>query len=64
MKIISRGAGEQIVIDDHITVTIQQIDDGKVVLSIASSQNKTAYREEIITLKNDEQAPSFQNMTQ
>jgi hypothetical protein len=43
---------------------VLKIDDGKVVLSIVSSQDEIAYREEIITLKNDKQAPSFQNMTQ
>lgn len=63
MKIISRGVGEQIIIDEHLTVTIQQIDEEKVVLSISSSKDASSYREEVITLKNDQQAASFEIMT-
>jgi len=64
MKMISRGVGEQIVIDGHITVTVQKIDEEKIVLAIASSRNAPPYREEIISLKSDEQSPTFQVVTQ
>lgn len=63
MKIISRSVGEQIVIDDHITLTIQEINDDKIVLSMSSSRNTSPGQEEIFTLQIDEQTPSFQFMT-
>jgi len=63
MKIISRGVGEQIVVDDHITVTVQKIDKEKLVLSIASLQNSPPYREVTISLNNGEPIPSLLTMT-
>ncbi len=59
MKIISRTVGEQFVVDDHITVTVQKIDKEKLVLSIASLKNSPPYREVTISLKNGEPVPSL-----
>ncbi len=63
MKIISRGVGEQIVVDDHITVTVLKIDKEKLVLSIASLKNSPPYREVTISLENGEPIPSLLAMT-
>ncbi len=63
MKIISRSVGEQIIVDDHITVTVQKIDREKLVLSITSPKNLPPYREVTISLDSGEQIPSLLSMT-
>lgn len=63
MKIISRGVGEQIVIDDHITVTVLEIDDHQIVLSISSLYDSPPYREVTVSLDDDRQISSLQSMT-
>ncbi len=65
MKIISRGVGEQIVVDEHITVTVKKIEKENLVLSIASPQLLPSYREVTISLDGDqgETLPSLLTMT-
>lgn len=53
MKFISRQAGEKILIDGHITVTVKSIESDRIVLSIESPRHQPPYREETILLNSD-----------
>jgi len=56
MKILSRGAAERIVVDDHIIVTVKSIEADSVVLALESTDNAFPYREETIRLGTGEES--------
>jgi carbon storage regulator len=53
---LSRKLGEQIVINDHIVVTVVRVDNGQVRLGIEAPREIPVFREEI--------APRLRNLGQ
>jgi len=51
MKIVTRGVGEKIIIDGHLTVTVKQIEADQIVLAIESTRDHPPYREHVIALE-------------
>jgi carbon storage regulator len=51
MHVISRRENEGIVIDNRIIVTILEVDEDHVRLSIESPNEEPNYREEVISLE-------------
>lgn len=47
MLILSRKLGEQIRINDNVTLTVKEIRKGRVVLGIEAPQTVSVYRQEI-----------------
>lgn len=58
MKIVSRGVGEKIIIDGHLTVTVKRIEADQIVLAIESTRDVPPYREVIIASEDAHSVPS------
>jgi len=48
MLVLSRKLGEKIVINDNITITVIDIDRGKIRLGIEAPRNIPVYRQELL----------------
>ena len=48
MLVLSRKLGEQVVIDDHIVVTVVRLEKGQVRLGIEAPREIAIFREEIV----------------
>lgn len=51
MLVLSRKLGEKIVIGDNITITVVDIDRGKIRLGIEAPRDVPIYREELLPVK-------------
>lgn len=51
MLVLSRKLGEKIVIGDNITITIVDIDRGKIRLGIEAPRDVPIFRQELLPLK-------------
>jgi carbon storage regulator len=56
MLVLSRKLGEKIVIGDNITITIVDIDRGKIRLGIEAPRDVPIFRQELLPLKGAEPA--------
>jgi carbon storage regulator len=56
MLVLSRKLGEKIVIGDNITITIVDIDRGKIRLGIEAPRDVPIFRQELLPLKATEPA--------
>jgi carbon storage regulator len=59
MLVLSRKLGEKIIIGDNITITVIDIDRGKIRLGIEAPRNIPVYRQELLT--NATQQPAGSN---
>src|SRR5262245_36569142 len=57
MLVLSRKLGEKIVIGDNITITIVDIDRGKIRLGIEAPRDVPIFRQELLPLKATENPP-------
>ncbi len=52
MLVLSRKLGEKIFIGDNISITVVDIDKGKIRLGIEAPRNVPIYRQELLPLNN------------
>lgn len=57
MLILSRGIGQKIRISDNITVTVVDIDRGKIRLAIDAPKDVPIFREELLRKEKPTNAP-------
>lgn len=55
MLVLSRKLGEKILIGENISITIVDIDRGKIRLGIEAPRDVPIYRQELLPLKGPEQ---------
>jgi carbon storage regulator len=58
MLVLSRKLGEKIIVGDNITITVVDIDRGKIRLGIEAPREVPIFRQELLPLKGEEVAPS------
>jgi carbon storage regulator len=58
MLVLSRKLGEKITIGDNISITVVDIDRGKVRLGIEAPRAVPVYRQELLPLTNPAEAPA------
>ncbi len=58
MLVLSRKLGEKIHIGDNICITVVDIDRGKVRLGIEAPRTVPVYRQELLPLSNQGEAPA------
>lgn len=58
MLVLSRKLGEKIFIGQDITITVVDIDRGKIRLGIEAPRNVPIYRQELLPLKQREPQPA------
>ncbi len=51
MLVLSRKLGEKIIIGDNITITVVDIDRGKIRLGIEAPRDVPIFRQELLPLK-------------
>ena len=57
MLVLSRKLGEKIIIGENISITVIDIDRGKIRLGIEAPRNIPVYRQELLTGQNNPTAP-------
>jgi carbon storage regulator len=57
MLVLSRKLGEKIIIGENITITVVDIDRGKIRLGIEAPRDVPIFRQELLPLKGSEGAP-------
>jgi carbon storage regulator len=60
MLVLSRKLGEKIIIGENITITVVDIDRGKIRLGIEAPRDVPIFRQELLPLKGSDQAPASQ----
>jgi carbon storage regulator len=58
MLVLSRKLGEKIHIGENICITVVDIDRGKVRLGIEAPRSVPVYRQELLPLNNQGEAPA------
>ena len=53
MLILQRRAGQSIVIDDKIVVTVQEIGQGRVKIAVDAPREVAVFRSELVEAKNE-----------
>jgi carbon storage regulator len=56
MLVIRRRAGEAILLDDHVEITVMEVSAGRVKLGIIAPQNVHILRKELRSTKDENQA--------
>lgn len=56
MLVLSRKLGEKIIIGDNISITVVDIDRGKIRLGIEAPRDVPIFRQELLPVKNAEGA--------
>ena len=54
MLVLSRKLGEKIIIGDNISITVVDIDRGKIRLGIEAPRDVPIFRQELLPVKNAE----------
>jgi carbon storage regulator len=57
MLVLSRKLGEKIIIGENITITVVDIDRGKIRLGIEAPRNVPIFRQELLPLKPEPDRP-------
>jgi carbon storage regulator len=63
MLVLSRKLGEKIIIGENITITVVDIDRGKIRLGIEAPRDVPIFRQELLPLKGPDGAPAPQTST-
>ena len=64
MLVLSRKLGEKIIIGENITITVVDIDRGKIRLGIEAPRDVPIFRQELLPLKGgDQPAPAPTTIT-
>jgi len=61
MLVLTRKAGERIVIDDSIVVEVLEVQGNRVRIGIQAPQGVTILRQELLTAKNKPEPPPNRN---